>query len=1723
MPHPDTHTSSALVSSERWAELQALEIIQGNLNRFMGKLNLAEQKDYLRLSKEQVEREAALSQALNSFYRELDQQLLDALEAALKLKAGKPIDARRTFLKTRIRQLPVPPGELPDIATDDPLSRHLHIFKEDLSVREYERSLTLLEAAQRNFGFTAYFSTDEQNASYLSDNALSVFDFVAVARQVDLGQRVLDYIEQHFDARLSTPLFAVHGVKLTLAVYDAYRTEASWSIGAQEFASLRLQIGDKTINWERYQVDAGGEKIALPFFTRRFETPNGPRVYSYFPDRPDGAFRRHFSISEAEDELAQQLRNQVGLKSFDWFMKAISLNNQEKIRTFIKPLTVNRDKLYWHARILYDLFASKTPNRQKLNVERFGTDTRSLLHTLPISLSWPIRSDLARLARNTRLADRDAAVTLLEYIVSETLSMLLIPVPGGVTGLSKVMLLATLGTLTVQTVQAVTALRQGRQAELIQAVSDIFDLLASARVQGVASRLSTRRTRQLIRALGYPRAGTHDAPGLWFMEAYTQVDPARVHGLEPNNQGVYEHGGQHFIKISLDGEDKIARVVAHNGRYRMTYPNATFEPYVTYYPQRKRWALDPIDKRHLSNNQLLQQMLAPTHRPLSPEGCRRALEVAGVDRRQLLDIWSAHASPRWTFSQAIEEQHLREQLGLLQGALQQTSAALPDVSERVLPALLADLGRCAISVYNADGVTQVAHYASLPAANERPVQTLELLRTDKGLYRTRALASTQNTLLHHALQEYERLHPNGTLGKTGQNAQDQHLENRLTELRKALSQHLGQHLDSVYRAVQADQSREHLSAAHAAYRFAPAAKASDASVANTLRQRFPELSRSAADELVRLHPSLSTGAYSPIDASARAAIHTHLAQSVVTQALGALSDPAGIGLNEHSQALFCNLLPLLPQWPDGLAVRVYQATYDHGGRMIGRGALLDTYGDPAASTFVMLVKDNHRYAGYLQDSNDLQVPPPAENSLVSTLLRTLTDTQRNSLGRGIYDRGGLVSDVLMQARVHREHLPGFLPPSRQLPLSSEALRDFRAFDMRQVMRVPDADGILQMAGRFYVNIDEVTYQVMLDRDASTADAKVWRIVNPKDPVAMDSANIYHASRSGESRAITRNAANLWVTAVVGAVGGMRQATRVHDTRAYLMQRFEPIRDAFNVLSESAERYEELQAEMTKQVPESAAEQAALVALEVHILKHVKMQSSYVTSLIDNKDWLIHVKASGLYKQELLAQQRERVEFLNKLMVVMDLRVRPIIEKEITVETCKKNLAHMNKKLKILEDRRLIVEQTRRLSRGDADEMERKNRSIPGEERVQATRLNVYIRLIANDPTDPPTLGTLTTMATHWVVKDLPNIPERSQPIALHLALEQIAVEKSNYAALLASAAPQKTEYIKGALSIIEFYELKIEGKLNEILGKLQSNQDLPIYDQDIDFDFMPTQPLGSTEPVQPKRMFRTRQHGLYKVMVGTQETAPDGTVTVKVDDPYKIDAPPRRYEKIQGEWQPVATTSSRPTKSRLVSEANELLANVDEHLRVARAHEEKKRYPANIYEFLGSKAESLDELARKLEGGTQDAEATALATRLKASSDKLMNEARDILVRMYKNKDVLDVLRLDYLLEHAQLKVVRTVNRKQLGKGKESSYLDVYAISDAADNTPLWEAHFHYDRLNRPALDYTTKGGHLKTLAQSRQGSSLQQREEQAGRVHQPIWREAISPKVAQKLFDRAQ
>ncbi|HWH88643.1 MAG TPA: hypothetical protein VNV36_18000, partial [Pseudomonas sp.] len=100
-----------------------------------------------------------------------------------------------------------------------------------------------------------------------------------------------------------------------------------------------------------------------------------------------------------------------------------------------------------------------------------------------------------------------------------------------------------------------------------------------------------------------------------------------------------------------------------------------------------------------------------------------------------------------------------------------------------------------------------------------------------------------------------------------------------------------------------------------------------------------------------------------------------------------------------------------------------------------------------------------------------------------------------------------------------------------------------------------------------------------------------------------------------------------------------------------------------------------------------------------------------------------------------------------------------------------------------------------------------------------------------------------------------------------------------------------------------------------------------------------------------------------------------------------------------------------------------------------------------------------------------------------------------------------------------ELAVSKTVERKQMGKGKSKSFLDVYSIKNSTDGQPLWEAHFHYDNAQSPALGFMVDGAHLKTLEQSGRGIESQRRDELAGLPHVRIWRQRFDGNTARKLF----
>lgn len=144
-------------------------------------------------------------------------------------------------------------------------------------------------------------------------------------------------------------------------------------------------------------------------------------------------------------------------------------------------------------------------------------------------------------------------------------------------------------------------------------------------------------------------------------------------------------------------------------------------------------------------------------------------------------------------------------------------------------------------------------------------------------------------------------------------------------------------------------------------------------------------------------------------------------------------------------------------------------------------------------------------------------------------------------------RAGLASEskpsgplMLHDPESGRWHALEFSPPST-FALSVTRLQAFRTpFDFSHSSR--DSDGLYRHDGKLYAVIDNHSYQVLHDHDASTPLTEVMRIVRPEDPVAADVDNIYSATRPGRSEPVVFDADQGWQGIVVGGAGGMQRGS-----------------------------------------------------------------------------------------------------------------------------------------------------------------------------------------------------------------------------------------------------------------------------------------------------------------------------------------------------------------------------------------------------------------------------------------------------------------------------------------------------------------------------------------------------------------------------------------------------
>ena len=704
--------------------------------------------------------------------------------------------------------------------------------------------------------------------------------------------------------------------------------------------------------------------------------------------------------------------------------------------------------------------------------------------------------------------------------------------------------------------------------------------------------------------------------------------------------------------------------------------------------------------------------------------------------------------------------------------------------------------------------------------------------------------------------------------------------------------------------------------------------------------------------------------------------------------------------------------------------------------------------------------------------------------------------------------------------------PSVEPAAEMLyPLTEARLQGFLA-DLDFTDVEPDSHGLHSFDGKRYAVIERGAYQVLHDPEASTAQTSVMRIVRPEDAIAADGDNRFVATRPGRSEPIVFDEQHGWRGIVIAGAGGMRRSKPDKVQRLTAADLILELQTQTELLRQAAKHTDNLEAAWNE-VKGKELEKGALVQFEVQLHRQLAALEKAANFYINERDTLQPLKGSALYDSDLHNIQKKRIEAYTRLMSAGDSRKRLDISfYKDPFEAYRSTVNYLKSKLVLLEKRQQIAVYILKRTRTSDSELVELGFYPTEIHETRAFWVDAKSRLLTDVPiTDnnfkPIHLAYAFTETT-FAFRDIDSIPVAARIAVLSNLIDQCAAIRASYEDLELPPGPIHANSRQEIIEAIQAFENTLEQRIALDHRDLERTSSLPSQDQSIDFDFIPAQ-RKNQPATQPKRMFRSKHHGVYKIRVGETRRNALGEELIDVMDPHNPAKVMQTYERREGEWQRLVATQER-NLSTLITQAGVHMAQTETHLITARRDERAKRNATNIVEQLGDEAEALDDLVQQIERAPNPAgnDIAPLVQRLRQDSERLRREGEDIRIRLYKDKSFLSADRVAYLISQDHLKVSKIQTRLEQGKGKHKHFLDVYSLDDRHTGEPLWQAHFHYEKRNSAALDFMIKGGHLKTLAQSATGSTSQRRDEQAGRPHVAIWRETLDGRTAQKIFELA-
>ena len=785
--------SGHLQSSESWGQQQALALLRQIVAQSMSTLTFAQRLDYLRLQRAARDALMAVDAENTRLIKDFKDTGVEQLRNKLGGLAPHAIRLHTRYLEKLEPPLPWEPRK----STLDGLAQGARFRRavDEWKYRTHVSSLSLWDAACLNFDFAT--GTPQASghryvdASYLtgvSEKQLTVSQFIAISRELDLGGQLQAKLSSTMgpggklqrlietSARTHLLFEALEAYRdrantgLTQPLYDKLVAAIDGSGTALPFETLNMDL-DRTI-LPAVPFASSGKSIPLPLLLINVGSLG---VVSYFPFRPGGAVRYHSDAKVAGAVFRADLKASHRNGDLGWFARQLPVT-EINLFTDLLHEEPRPEGLSPVAGFLYDSFHSLFPE-QTLDHLRFVNAPKpsrpsNLVQALTYRHIQHYQSNLATLGTQRSERDLQAVIDGAAAIASEIMELLMTPVPGGVSGLNRVMQVVVFGNLTYSLIIGANEAAKGQASDFASAMADVADLAVNGLLISTAGRVHRQRIEGLMQRMGSPRKVTHrdGTQALWKPDItpYAVADQRLIDGQMANAQGLYLINGHHYVRVQQGDQQQVAEVATDPKTLGFVLKQRSgngFAAPITFDPKRQAWVLDLHGAGQLSDQQLIAQMLPNGEATVPPAQLRNLLRSTAVSRATLDSIWAGEPPPV-NLIEAVRRVQIDRVIEQLSSGLHHRGN-LPAHAGSALFALLAQL-----PTWPADAVIHVrdqhGNLLESHAATETATLAINLKRRDDGTYLALDAPDTNVATQESLFESIIRQQPaTSTLGKEG--------------------------------------------------------------------------------------------------------------------------------------------------------------------------------------------------------------------------------------------------------------------------------------------------------------------------------------------------------------------------------------------------------------------------------------------------------------------------------------------------------------------------------------------------------------------------------------------------------------------------------------------------------------------------------------------------------------------------------------------------------------------------------------------------------------------------------------------------------------------------------------------------------------------------------------------------------------------------------------------